>query len=151
MTRKPQENNIISFVLPICPQAIQAGNRIGIRRGGKAIIFSSKRKKGYQMQVKMAAMPHRPAQPFAGPVRLDLTFILPRPKSLMRKSHPDGWIPHTKRPDRDNLVKGTQDGLSAAGFWVDDAQVFDGRVAKYYAERGGKPRIIVAIEEVRQP
>jgi hypothetical protein len=23
---------------------------------------------------------------------LDLTFILPRPKNLMRKSHPDGWI-----------------------------------------------------------
>jgi hypothetical protein len=45
------------------------------------------------------------------------------------------------------LVKGTQDGLSAAGFWVNDAQIFDGRVAKYYAERGGKPRIIVAIEE----
>jgi Holliday junction resolvase RusA-like endonuclease len=68
---------------------------------------------------------------------LDLTFILPRPKNLMRKSHPEGRIPHTKRPDRDNLVKVTQDGLSAAGFWVDDVQVFDGRVAKYYAERGG--------------
>lgn len=99
------------------------------------------------MLVKLAAIPYRPGKPFTGPIRLDLTFILPRPKNLKRKSHPEGWIPHSKRPDRDNLVKGTQDGLSAAGFWLDDAQIYDGRAAKYYAERDGKPRIIVGIEE----
>jgi len=66
----------------------------------------------------------------------------------MRKSDPDGWIPHTKRPDRDNLIKGTQDGLSAAGFWLDDSQIFAGEPLKYYAEKGGDARIIVRIEEV---
>ncbi len=137
-----------NFTLSICPQVIQSGNRIGKGKSGKAIIFSSKRKKGYQFLVQAAAARYRPSRPITGPVKLDLTFILPRPKSLMRKSVPDGWIPHPKRPDRDNLVKGTQDGLSAAGFWLDDAQIFDGRTTKYYAERGGDARIIVRIEEV---
>lgn len=138
----------ITFTLSVFPQAIQTGNRIGIGKGGKAIIFSSKRKKDYQFLVQAAAARYRPSRPITGPVKLDLTFILPRPKDLMRKSAPDGWIPHPKRPDRDNLVKGTQDGLSAAGFWLDDAQIFDGRTVKYYAERGGDARIIVSIEEV---
>ena len=138
----------ITFTLSLCPQAIQSGNRVGIGQGGKAIIFSSKRKKDYQFLVRAAALRYRPSSPITGPVKLDLTFILPRPRALMRKSDADGWIPHPKRPDRDNLVKGTQDGLSAAGFWLDDSQIFDGRTVKYYAERGGDPRIIVSIEEV---
>jgi Holliday junction resolvase RusA-like endonuclease len=138
----------LTFTLSICPQTIQTGNRIGIGKGGKAIIFSSKRKKNYQFVVQAAASRYRPSRPITGPVKLDLIFILPRPKRLMGTSDPDGWIPHPKRPDRDNLVKGTQDALSAAGFWLDDAQICDGRTAKYYAERGGSPRIIVSIEQV---
>lgn len=139
----------ICFTLAICPQVIQGGNRIGRSKAGKAFIFSSKRKSGYQLQVAAEASRFRPQRPFAGPIRLDLTFILPRPQSLMRKSDPDGWIPHTKRPDRDNLIKGTQDGLSSAGFWLDDSQIFAGEPLKYYAEKGGDARIIVRIEEVR--
>lgn len=53
-------------------------------------MFSSKRKKSYQTLVKLAAMPYRPGKPFTGPIRLDLTFVLPRPKNLKRKSHPEG-------------------------------------------------------------
>lgn len=138
----------MTFILAITPQVIQSGNRIGRGRGGKPIIFSSKRKKDYQFLVQAAAARYRPNRPITGPVRLDLTFVLPRPKCLLRKCDPDGLIPHTRRPDRDNLVKGTQDGLSLAGFWLDDAQICDGRTLKFYAERNGQPRIVVSIEEV---
>lgn len=140
--------SLITFTLSVCPQAIQTGNRIGFGKNGKMRIFSSKQKKDYQFLIKAESFRYRPNRPITGPIKLDLIFILPRPKYLLRKSDPDGWIPHTKRPDRDNLVKGTQDGLTASGFWLDDSQIFDGRTVKYYAERGGDPRIIVSIEEV---
>lgn len=138
----------IRFTLSVCPQVIQGGNRIGRSKAGKAFIFSSKQKSGYQLLVQAEASRHRPRTPLTGPIRLDLIFVLPRPQSLMRKCDPDGMIPHTKRPDRDNLIKGTQDGLSAAGFWLDDSQIFAGDTAKCYAEKHGQPRIIVRIEEV---
>lgn len=138
----------ISFTLSICPQTIQSDNRIGRSKSGKAIIYSGKAKKDYQFLVAVSAKRYRPSQPFIGPLKMDLVFILARPKALMRKCDSDDLIPMSRRPDRDNLQKGTQDGLSAAGFWLDDAQIFDGRVAKFYAEKGGDPRIIVTIEEV---
>lgn len=139
----------ISFTLSICPQTIQLDNRIGRSKSGKAFMFSDKRKKDYLFLVWASANRYRPSQPFKGPLKMDLVFILPRPKAMMRKCDPDDLIPMPRKPDRDNLQKGTQDGLSASGFWLDDAQIFDGRVAKFYAEKGGQPRIIVTIEEVQ--
>lgn len=46
-------------------------------------------------------------------------------------------IPHTQRPDADNLVKSILDAATRAGVWADDAQVFDLRVRKW---RGAVPR-----------
>lgn len=79
-----------------------------------------------------------------GPVRLDIDFYLPRPKRLMRKKDPDGPIPHTARPDVDNLLKSTKDALTGL-VWRDDAQVCDGRVRKWYAEKDGVPRVEIEI------
>jgi len=136
------------FILKIIPKSIQSGNRIGIGKGGKARFFSSAKKDNYVATVAALSSKFAPDEPSLGAIRLDLVFILPRPKNLMRKCDPDGLIYHTKRPDRDNLVKGTQDGLSSAGFWVDDAQICAGELSKFYAEKNGQPRIEVTIQEL---
>ena len=61
-------------------------------------------------------------------VRLDLVFWLPRKRTVTRD------LP-TVKPDVQHLVRAVEDALTAAGVWVDDAQVTDGSQSKRYADR----------------
>ena len=54
------------------------------------------------------------------------------------------WGPHRKKPDGDNLLKAFQDSLQLAGFVLDDAQLWDVRVRKFYSH---KSRIICRIRK----
>ena len=121
-----------------------SGKRMMIRNG-KPMFFKAKSAESYQRTIRALASPHRPKEPLAGPLKVDFVFVLPRPARLMRKADPEGLIACPARPDRDNLQKGTQDALS--DFWNDDGQIYDGRTAKFYAEKGGQPRISVTIWE----
>ena len=76
------------------------------------------------------------------PLRCDLTFYLPRPKShfgsgknaqQLKKSAPTR---PTGKPDRDNLDKAVCDAITAAGVWVDDSQVTSGTIRKRYCLEG---------------
>lgn len=76
------------------------------------------------------------------PIRCDLTFYLPRPKShfgsgknaqQLKKSAPTR---PTGKPDRDNLDKAVCDAITAAGVWVDDSQVTSGTIRKRYCLEG---------------
>lgn len=60
-----------------------------------------------------------------------VTLIYPQRKSDNLPE--DVCIPHTEKPDADNLVKTILDAATRAGVWVDDAQVFDLRVRKFRA------------------
>lgn len=138
---------MIHFILPITPQSGQFGKRCVVMPNGKPRWFNDSKKENYQATVALLAQQYRPPVPLSGALRVDFVFVMSRPKCLSRAKDPDGLIPCPKRPDRDNIQKGTQDGLSRCGFWSDDAQIFDGRSTKYYAERGGSPRIEVTIFE----
>jgi hypothetical protein len=52
---------------------------------------------------------HAPAEPFTGPVILDLIFILRRPKTLCRRKDPDGLI---SMPDRRARMQGIVDAVA---------------------------------------
>ena len=96
----------------------------------------------------MAAVAEAGITPIDGPVAVDVLFYLPRPKRLMRKKDPDGPIPHTAKPDVDNLWKSTADALSGL-VWRDDSQVCRTRASKWYAEKNGVPRVEIEIAKVR--
>lgn len=73
-----------------------------------------------------------------GPVRLAVTFFLPRPKShygtrrgerYLKPSAPM-WV--AKKPDLDKLCRATCDALTAAGVYRDDAQVVELHAAMKY-------------------
>lgn len=136
----------ITFTIPVCPMAVQTAGKRMVVVDGKPRFFKHPKAQAYLDALEVLGRQYAPPTPFAGPIHLKLTFILPRPKTLCRKSDPKERIPHTKRPDLDNLIKGTLDGLSLAGFWVDDAQIYKCVLVKEYAELGGEPRIIVSIE-----
>jgi len=116
-------------------------------RNGKPLFFSDKNKVNYQASVSLLAIQFKPSKPMEGPIDLYLSFFMPRPKSLMPAKYPDHFLPCVKRPDWDNLCKGTIDALSACGFWKDDSQIYKAQIIKYYAERDKSPRIDVSIRE----
>jgi len=80
-----------------------------------------------------------------GPVSLTVRFSLPVPQSMkMANSVP---VPHTKKPDTDNLLKAVMDSLTAVGVWKDDAQVYETFAGKYYTGRKTGAQIIVEVNE----
>ena len=85
-----------------------------------------------------------------GPIHLDATFYLPRPKSW-----PKRITEHTRTPDRDKLLRALCDALTAAGAWHDDSQVIEGETRKALAAgihdpegAMGIPRAVVTAYEV---
>ena len=97
----------------------------------------------------MAAAAEAGITPMDGPVVVEVRFYLPRPKRLMRKKDPVGPIPHTAKPDVDNLWKSTADALSGLA-WRDDSQVCRTKAAKFYAEKDGTPRVEIVIAAMEE-
>ncbi len=73
----------------------------------------------------------------AGPVLIDLSFFMPRPKYMLTKKFPDHELWHTKKPDRDNLEKAVLDALKDIKVLADDCIVCDGRLRKYIVRKQG--------------
>ncbi len=67
--------------------------------------------------------------PVDGPIAVSMVFTLPKPASApkRRTTHPD------KKPDLSKLARSTEDALSDAGVWKDDARVVEYvRLAKVF-------------------
>jgi Holliday junction resolvase RusA-like endonuclease len=99
------------------------------RHVGKGVMIeSSKKVKPWREAVKYAALDariagaigsvdvHRP--PLDGPLLVEFCFTLVRPKSAPKsRIHPD------RMPDLSKLIRSTEDALTDAGVWADDARV----------------------------
>jgi Holliday junction resolvase RusA-like endonuclease len=96
-------------------------------------VYTEKRtEEGKRVQALLLA-PHGPRSPLAGPLLLDLTYILPR-----RKQKPQApGSHHESRPDLDNLVKLTMDVLTRLQWWEDDSQVSSLSARKVYGDVPG--------------
>lgn len=96
----------------------------------------------YTSQLK----PYFPKKPSDKPIKLTIIFYhsIKAPRSIWGKYK-------TTRPDLDNTAKELIDVMSAdkktkkGGFWLDDAQIVDLRLIKYYSEQA---TIYIRIEEV---
>jgi Holliday junction resolvase RusA-like endonuclease len=78
-------------------------------------------------------------RPVTNPVRLRVAFFLPRPKAMKGGAA----VPHTKKPDVDNLLKAVMDSMTAAGVWKDDALVYATEASKWYSTGKTGAHIIV--------
>lgn len=95
-----------------------------------------------------------------GPVQLDLTAYFARTEKKLIKGRglveichvppgaPTCAIPMTSTPDRDNLDKVVLDALTEIGVWCDDAQVYTGKVSKYFAAANCVPgvKFVITLE-----
>ena len=93
----------------------------GMSKAGRAILAeSSKKVAPWRDSVAWAAreaMAGRP--PIDGPVRCQMVFVFPRPKS--RKC----TALHDRKPDLSKLIRSTEDALTTGGAWADDARVVE--------------------------
>lgn len=105
----------------------------GLRAGSAILAESSKKVKPWRAAVKAEAQDQIRLWPsgwvpLGGPVLLVVVFTLPAPKSLPKRS---ASYP-IRMPDLSKLVRSTEDALTDAGVWEDDARVVECRSIKTY-------------------
>lgn len=128
--------SIASFFVPGIP-APQGSKRYLGKHGGKGItVESSKRVAPWRADVRADAK-QMFNEPLAGPVEVQLVFVLPRPKShyrtgqfsdLLRDAAPPS---PAGKPDIDKLGRAALDAMTSVA-WLDDAQVTKLTLIKVY-------------------
>jgi Holliday junction resolvase RusA-like endonuclease len=114
---------------------------------GYASGYTPSKTRKYEEQLAAQAartMGNRP--PIPGPVHVQVCAYVPIPKGWSQRKRElalAGEIRPTTKPDWDNYAK-VCDALNGV-VWIDDKQVIDGRVEKFYSER---PRLRVVITEI---
>ena len=101
------------------------------KKTGRAIMLESSKKVGpWREAVKYAALKARAgAAPFDGPLVARMVFTLAKPQAAQKTRQT--WPCRT--PDLSKLARSTEDALTDAGVWVDDARLVEyERLAKVY-------------------
>lgn len=109
-------------------------------RNGKARVYDPATAESWKSAIA-CELREKFTEPFERRVRLNLVFILPRPKSHYRKNgelKPDQQLAHTNKPDLDNLAKAVLDACTTIGLWQDDALVWSLLVCKRYPGQGDR-------------
>ncbi len=137
-TRSIRSETLISFQVHGLPIP-QGSTRAWVLHGKPVITSSAKGLATWRRLVADVAQNYAPAEPWEGPVGIELHFGLPKPKSAPKRKRvwPD------KRPDLDKLTRAVLDALTYVVF-ADDSQVVDIRASKDY----GAPGVVVEIRRV---
>ena len=106
-------------------------------KAGRA--YSPAANKRWKEAILVQALLHKPPEPFDCPLRVDLHFCFPFPKSwpqwkvrwALERIAVQQLVPYLAK-DRDNLMKPVFDALEGT-FWVNDNRVVTGDVTKCYA------------------
>lgn len=170
----------ISFVVLGLPGPQGSKKFVGLRKHGKRkgtaiLVESSKKVKPWRELVEEAAReamkraavpmwaittkgervlclagedPYAYPLPLDVPLRLRMIFTLPKPTSA-----PKGRITYPMRmPDGSKLQRSTEDALTSAGLWKDDARVVEWVGAKRYPGEGegalDEPGVRITIEVI---
>jgi Holliday junction resolvase RusA-like endonuclease len=119
------------------------------RHVGKGIMVeSSKKLRPWREAVKYAALEARDgAAPLDGPIIVRMVFTMLRSNAAKKRARP-----HCT-PDLSKLARATEDALTDAGVWVDDARVVEyQRLAKVFPnsdeEAMDAPGVRITIQEV---
>jgi len=95
-------------------------------RNGRAHFFTKAKVRQQEQNTVALVLSALPKgwKPLEGPLSLRLCFCFPYRKTERKSVVRSGIeIPHDRRPDLDNLLKGCLDSLTTAGAWLDDGAV----------------------------
>jgi len=126
---------------------------VGLSRAGRGIMVESSAKvKPWREAVKLAA---REAMRAAGvetidaPVRVRMIFTVPKPVSAPKTRMT--WP--MRKPDGSKLQRSTEDAISDAGLWRDDARIVEWYGAKRYPGEGDgalqAPGVRISVEVIQ--
>lgn len=123
-------------------------------RGGRAAVYDPGTAEGWKGDVAVACKELEGAAIFA-PLSVTLTFYMPRPKGHYRKNGtltPSAPVfMHASKPDADNLAKAVLDALTNIRAWLDDDQVCELTVRKYWEQPNTHPPgCMIRISELRE-
>lgn len=116
---------------------------------GRVRMYDPKKSSDFKKYVKLAASQHAPRKLLEGPLAMKVKVYKPSLKSFSNKKKvaaEDGSLRPITKPDVDNYVKGIKDALKGV-MWIDDSQVVDLHISKWYSE---KPRIEVEIAPLEE-
>lgn len=143
----------ISFVVPGEPVA-QPRQRHGVRKIRGRLMSAPYRDDKhpvhtYKQAVQLSARTAHQGDVLAGPVRLVVEFVFPRPAYMTWKRKAMPRVLHTAKPDNDNLIKAVKDALNGA-VWRDDAQVCSESIDKFYAAGDEQPHTLIIVMPLEQ-
>lgn len=132
----------IQFTINMVPVA---KGRARTRVVGKyAMHYTPTKTREAESNILAQAIAHRPEKPFQQCASVDLIFYMPIPTSMRKRDLECARaeeLPHTKKPDSDNLEKAVWDALNGV-FWRDDAIIWASSKKKVYSMN---PRIEVSM------
>lgn len=100
---------------------------------------ANKRHKAWRATVAASVAAQHDGPPIDQPIRVQLTFVMPRPK------RPRWHVPAVK-PDADKLARSVLDSMQAGGVIVEDSRVVDLHVTKIYTDAlFPDPGVVVSI------
>jgi Holliday junction resolvase RusA-like endonuclease len=144
---------MIRFTIPAVPVAQPRQRHRVLTAAGRTFAQNYTPEKSpvnaYKASCRAAARDVYQGPPLVGPIALTLTFVMPRPGSMIWKKRPMPRAHHGKRPDCENLVKSTQDALSGL-VYRDDCQIAKLFAEKVIAAGDEQPCVIVELSELTE-
>ena len=70
-----------------------------------------------------------------GAIKIAIHFFMPIPSSISNKKKQQlQYMPHTKKPDIDNLIKAVMDAINYTNLWEDDSHIWCLMSSKTYSD-----------------
>lgn len=133
----------VAFRIDCVPPTATAQQKGAFVCGGRVRFYTKKKVRQSENFLAALISMHTPDVPFAEPVSLKVRWTFPYRKSERKRVVNAGTdIPHTSRPDLDNLEKNLLDVLTRLNFWTDDSLVAEKSTSKWW---GPKPGIDIEI------
>lgn len=123
------------------PRATKMGR--GIR------LYDPKKVSVYKKQLAMMCQPQYKKEPITGPLKVELSFFRHVQSSISKKERKlrlSGSHRPVVKPDTDNYIKSTLDGLNGL-LWEDDNQIVDLIAHKYYSDN---PRVEIEVTQLNE-
>ncbi len=131
--------------LNIIPPKATAQQKGAFVLKGHIRFFEKKQVRSAREILFSALKPFQPDEPIATAVSLSVKYYFPYRKTERKAIVKQGLIiPHTVRPDLDNLEKLLLDVMTSLQFWKDDSQVCDKQTQKFFAPQG---KIVIEVKE----
>lgn len=126
----------MQFYIPIKPEG--KGRPRASFRNGRVQVYTPINTIAHEMAIRSHIKNRLPSgfTPLECPLQVVITAGMPFPKGTAKKTITEAingkFMPHTKKPDFDNIGKAVADACNGV-LYKDDSQIYDGRTIKQYA------------------